>query len=71
MAEGKGYYAGTVDAVVHRGPCLLYTVILLVSVLGGDITIYDGLDATSGRKMAKVQGAASLSTTVDFGGLLT
>lgn len=68
--EGKGYYQSSIDGVVHRGPCLLYSVILLVSTTGGDITLYDGQDAASGRKVARLEGIADQSTPVEFGGLV-
>ena len=69
-AIGKGYYSNSIDAVVHRGPLLLYSVILLVSVTGGDITLYDGQDATSGRKLARLEAIADESHPVDFGGVV-
>ena len=68
--QGKGYYQGSIDAVVHRGPLLLYSVILLVSTTGGDVTLYDGQDATSGRKVARLEGIADQSTPVSFDGVV-
>jgi len=70
MAEGKGYYRGTADALVHQGACLLYSVVVLVSVTGGDVTIYDGQDTTSGRRVARVEGIADVNTVVDFQGVV-
>ena len=67
---GKGYYQSSVDAVVHQGPLVLYCVILLTSVTGGDITVYDGLDATSGRKVVRIEGQADVSNAVELGGVI-
>ena len=47
----------------------MFRVHLLVSTTGGDVTIYDGLDASSGRLIATIKGTANVSSILDFGGL--
>jgi hypothetical protein len=64
-----GSIRSTVSLVIARTPVVLYRVILLVSVTGGDISVYEGLDATSGRLIATIKGTANVSNTVDFGGV--
>jgi len=67
--NGFGFINSSISLVVSRTTVKLHTVVLLVSTTGGDITIYEGLDATSGRKIATLKGTANVSTPVDFGGI--
>ncbi len=52
------------DAIVHNGPCLLHGIVVLASAAGGDVTLYEGLDATSGHKVGTFKGGANLSNPV-------
>jgi len=52
------------DAIVHQGPCLLYGVVVLASAAGGDATLYEGQDASSGRKIGVFKGGANLSLPI-------
>jgi hypothetical protein len=54
------------DAVIAEQPVLLNSVLLLVSSTGGDVTLYEGQDATSGRKIATLKGTANVTLPVVF-----
>jgi len=64
-----GFINSSISLVVSRTTVRLHRVVLLVDNTGGDITIYEGLDATSGRKIATLKGLANVSLPVDFGGI--
>ena len=55
------------DSLVSAKGLLLKGIVLLTSVTGGDIVIYDGQDATSGRKICTFKGLANVSLPVSFG----
>ena len=57
----------TSDTLVYAKGLILKGFVLLCSALGGDIVIYDGQDATSGRKVGTFKGLANASTPIDFG----
>lgn len=40
------------DGIVNEGPTLLFGVIIEASTAGGDVSIYEGLDTSSGRLMS-------------------
>jgi hypothetical protein len=54
------------DAVVSDQPLLLNSVLLLTSTTGGDVTLYEGQDATSGRKIATLEATANNTLFVVF-----
>lgn len=56
----------TGDTVVTNKPCLLNAVLVHPSSDGGDITLYEGQDATSGRKLATLHGWATDLNFIDF-----
>ncbi len=56
----------TADGGATPGPCLLNSVLLHVSTDGGDVTLYEGQDATSGRKIAQLHALANASLFVAF-----
>jgi hypothetical protein len=66
MAKPVGFLNFSGDTVVCDRPCLLNSVLLLVSTTGGDVTIYEGQDATSGRKFGKVEGYAGVTLPITF-----
>ena len=49
----------TADGRVYVGACLFWGVILNASVAGGDVKVYDGQDATSGRLIGHYVGAVN------------
>ena len=63
---GIAYITVTADTLVSTEPVLLYGAVILASALGGDATIYDGHDASSGRKVITLKGGATLSTPVEW-----
>jgi hypothetical protein len=54
----------TADTRVYVGRCLFWGVILNASLAGGDISIYDGHDATSGRLIGHYDGAVNATNPV-------
>jgi hypothetical protein len=52
--------------VYHKG-LLLKGVVINCHASDGYSTLYDGLDATSGRKICRINGASKVSTQLDFG----
>jgi hypothetical protein len=48
------------------GPGLFYGVVVRASVTGGDVTVYDGNDATSGLSLGTYVGVAAVSNPVLF-----
>lgn len=67
--QGLGFLCSAISMVVARTPIWLYRVILTVGVTGGDISIYEGQDAGSGRLIATLTGLALVSQHFDFGGI--
>jgi hypothetical protein len=66
MTRPVSFLNFTGDTVVCDRPCLLNGALLLVSTTGGDVTLYEGQDATSGRKIAKIEGYAGVTRVVTF-----
>lgn len=56
----------TADTILTNKPCLLFGLIVLASVAGGDVTIYDGQDAVAGRKVGRFEGPADESVPILF-----
>jgi hypothetical protein len=56
----------TADQVVSTKPVLLYGVVILTSVTGGDATLYNGVDAGAGRHIIRLEGTANVSKPVNF-----
>ncbi len=64
----KSFYINTsADAIAYDKPCYLKRLLLLVGTTGGDVTIYDGRDSSSGRKVATVEAIANETKTLNFG----
>lgn len=55
-----------VDALITDGPALLHGLILLCSAAGGDVTLYEGQDPGSGRKVGTFKGEADVSKAIQF-----
>ncbi len=58
----------TADTLVYEKGCLLQALTLLVSTTGGDIAVYDGQDANSGRLIGTFKATANVSNCITFGG---
>ena len=54
------------DRLISTEPCLLHGAVILASALGGDATIYDGHDATTGKSVLPLKGAANISNPIMF-----
>lgn len=67
--QGPGFYCSTITQVVARTSVRLLRVVLTVGVTGGDITLYEGQDAASGRLIATLTGLALVSLPFDFAGI--
>jgi hypothetical protein len=61
-----GFTRLTASAIVNEGATLLYGCVLLVSVGGSSIKLYEGLDAISGRLISTLQGIAAVTWTLCF-----
>jgi len=59
--EGVGFTRITASRVINEGQTLLFGVLILVSVTGGSVSLYEGTDATSGRLIATVEGEANIT----------
>ena len=64
--RGAGWERVTVDTLLYPNPTLLGGLVLLTSVTGGDVTLYDGQDAASGRVVGRFEGIADQSTPILF-----
>lgn len=64
--KGVNYENMDADRLVCNEPCLLHGVVILTSTTGGDVTVYDGRDAISGRKVMRFEGIANESRPVMF-----
>jgi len=66
MVEKKGirWERLTASQILTNEPCLFYGAVILTSTTGGDATIYDGQDATSGKLVHTLEGIADQSTPV-------
>lgn len=67
FARGHGWTHLVADGSCGRGRCILFGIIIRVSVAGAAVTVYDGQDA-SGRLVAVIEAAANLSWAVEFAG---
>lgn len=67
--HGLGWQRTTVDRVIVAGAAILHRILLLVSVTGGDATLYEGQDPTSGRVIARCEAIADETRVIEFGGL--
>ncbi len=54
------------DTVVCAQPCLLNAVCLLTSTTGGSVTLYEGQDADSGRKIGRFESTADNTLVITF-----
>ena len=63
---GLGFERVTADNLLFPGPCLLGGLVLLVSVTGGDVSLYNGNDAQSGALIGTFKGEANISEPIIF-----
>lgn len=63
---GAGWTLVTGDLLITEQPALLYGIVINASSLGGRAAVYDGTDATSGRKVGDFKGAENISRNVHF-----
>jgi hypothetical protein len=61
-----GWSNVTADALITTHPALFHGVTLLTSAAAGDVTVYEGQDAVSGRKIGTFKAAANISWSVRF-----
>lgn len=65
-SDVAGWIYLTSDAVVTTRPCLLHSVTVRASASGGIVSLYEGRDASSGRIVDVVAGAATVSTQIVY-----
>ena len=53
--------------IVYRKGLLLKGIVINCHASDGYCTLYDGLDATSGRKIGRINGESKVSHQLDFG----
>jgi len=66
MKSNRFLCLDTSQIVYHKG-LLLKGVVINCHASDGYSTLYDGLDATSGRKIGRINGQSKVSTPIDFG----
>ena len=69
MPELRGWSAfenQTGDSLVITRRVFLSSVIYTMAQDGGDVTLYEGQDVSSGRKIAKIYGQGSITRQVSF-----
>lgn len=66
---GKGWRWITQDTLINEGETLLHKLMVNASVSGGDVTLYEGLDASSGRMIGIFTALANSVVTLNFDGL--
>lgn len=54
------------DALVTTHPCWLHSALILASAAGGDASIYEGQDTSSGRQIVPLKGPANESVQAVF-----
>ena len=63
---GYAYSPVSADTLLTSEPAFLGGLVVLASVDGGDVTLYDGLDAGSGRLIGRFEGLANVSNPIIF-----
>lgn len=66
MLDGYAYDYITADTRLHNQSALLAGVVILPSADYGDVTLYDGQDASSGRSLGPFQGYGRVSLPIMF-----
>ena len=66
MSGLSGWSVVTEDRLLNEGDSILYGLCVLSSAGGGDVTLYAGLDASSGRKIGRFEGANNQSNPIPF-----
>jgi hypothetical protein len=66
---GHGYRYLTADEQVIEHPLILHGIVLLTSVTGGDVTLYDGLGTAGSSLIGRFEGIADQSTPIELFGL--
>lgn len=69
VQRGHGWDLLTGDTLVSSRTCILYGLVMRVSTAGGDVTLYAGKDATSGRKIGTFVAPANTSISVPLDSL--
>jgi len=67
MPGGVSWVRITGDGLAVQGPCVLHGLIVWPDSDGDYADVYDGLDATAGKKFCRVECAASTTRHVQFG----
>lgn len=66
MLGHSSFFNTSVDALVNEGETFLAGVDVLASAAGGDVTLYEGLDTSSGRKIGTFKGDANITNQIRF-----
>ena len=57
--QATGFTRITADRIINEGATLFYGVIIEASADGGDVSIYEGMDALSGRLFSTLKALAN------------
>ena len=68
-AQLVGWSRLTTSGVVAWNSCRLLRLVVLVSAAGALVSVYEGLDAGSGRLIGNFTAPVAMSLVLDFGGL--
>ncbi|GAH98244.1 unnamed protein product, partial [marine sediment metagenome] len=67
--HGHGWQYITADRIVNEGETLLYQILINASADGGDISVYEGLDAQSGRLVGTFVSLQNHMSSINFHGI--
>lgn len=67
MPEGAAWVRVKGDDLAVQGPCLLLGLIFWPDADGDYVDVYDGLDATGGKKFCRIELATSTTRHLSFG----
>jgi len=66
MKESIGFLNTAVDVIAQVGETFLYGLDITASLAAGAVTIYEGLDASSGRRINTFKTDATFTTPIRF-----
>lgn len=65
---GHGYRRMIIDGIAVSKPCVVYALVFTPRNLQHEVTVYDGLDTSSGEVLHKIVADVKETRTVNLGG---